>query len=113
MTVVSACQEGGEAGELHGQWRLVGSDTKYIRFSGGLACISNIGVGDVWGKFQHVGDSLFIQCYSIDGSPNDTTLIETEYGFTPFNNIRLRIESLNSDNLTFSQGDKIWTFYKY
>ena len=31
---LTACQEGGDAGDLFGQWRLDGSDSKYISFSG-------------------------------------------------------------------------------
>ena len=34
-----SCQEGREAGDLLGQWRMVGSDTKYISFSGSITWI--------------------------------------------------------------------------
>lgn len=55
--------------------------------------------GEVFGNFQHVGDSLFIQCYSIKELQTDTTIVEESYGFRPFNNIRLKIESIDDDNL--------------
>ena len=69
--------------------------------------------GEVFGNFQHVGDSLFIQCYSIKEQQTDTTIVEESYGFRPFNNIRLKIESIDDDNLLISKGDRKWSFYKY
>lgn len=69
--------------------------------------------GEVFGNFQHVGDSLFIQCYSIKELQTDTTIVEESYGFRPFNNIRLKIESIDDDNLLISKGDRKWSFYKY
>ena len=113
ITIFTACQEGHEAGELLGQWRMAGSDTKYIRFSGNLTFISDLSAGGVWGHFQHEGDSLFIQCYSIDALPSDTALVEETYGFKPFTNIRLRIDKIDSDNLILSKGNDTWAFYKY
>ena len=88
-TVLTACQEGGEAGDLLGQWRIDGSDTRYVSFSGSLALIRNINIdNDVWAQFQHEGDSLFMQCYSLTGSPADTLLVEQTYGFGPFTPLR-------------------------
>lgn len=69
--------------------------------------------GEVFGNFQHVGDSLFIQCYSIKEQQTDTAIVEESYGFRPFNNIRLKIESIDDDNLLISKGDRKWSFYKY
>lgn len=113
-TVLTACQEGGEAGDLLGQWRIDGSDTRYVSFSGSLALIRNINIdNDVWAQFQHEGDSLFMQCYSLTGSPADTLLVEQTYGFGPFTNIRLRVETLSSDRLVLSRGTSTWNFYKY
>jgi hypothetical protein len=108
-----SCQEGGEAGDLFGQWRLKGSDNKYVSFSGSVCLFRHINKGEVFGKFQHVGDSLFIECVSILKEKEDTALVESTFGFKPFTNIRLKINTLNSDDLELSQGGQTWQFYKY
>ena len=108
-----SCQEGRDAGDLFGQWRLSGSDTKYISFSGSIVWIKNLNENELYGNFQHVGDSLFIQCYSIKGIPEDTTLVENSFGFRPFNNIRVKIETLSSDRLQLRQDNQTWTLDKY
>ena len=60
----SSCQEGREAGDLLGQWRMADSDSKYISFSGSITEFRYVKDGSlrqyVFGNFQHVGDSLFI-----------------------------------------------------
>ena len=103
-----SCQEGREAGDLLGQWRMVGSDTKYISFSGSITWIRCLPDDEVFGNFQHIGDSLFIQCYSIEGNVADTILVEDTYAFKPFNNIRVKIESLTSDKLIISKNSQTW-----
>ncbi len=113
MGTLSSCQEGKEAGDLLGQWRLMGSDIHYVSFSGSIAKVRNIAEGEVFGNFQHQGDSLFIQCYSIEGAPSDTTIVEESFGFKPFNNIRLKIEVLDDDRLRLSKAQQSWEFYKY
>ena len=110
---LSSCQEGGEAGDLFGQWRLKGSDTKYISFSGAVTLLRSLDDGEVFGNFQHEGDSLFIQCISINASAADTAIIENSFGFKPFNDIRLKINTLNDDDLVLSKDGKTWSFYKY
>lgn len=108
-----SCQEGREAGDLLGQWRMVGSDTKYISFSGSISWIRCLPDDEVFGNFQHIGDSLFIQCYSIEGNVADTILVEDTYAFKPFNDIRVKIESLTSDKLIISKNSQTWSFDKY
>lgn len=108
-----SCQEGGEAGDLHGMWRMNGSDRHYICFSGTLVTFRKGNGSDVFGKFQREGDSLFIQCYSVKGSVNDTLLIEEHFGMQPFSNIRLKVEALNSDQLLLQKGSRLWSFYPY
>lgn len=98
---------------MFGQWRMTGSDTQYISFSGSVTLLRNTAEGEVFGNFQHVGDSLFIQCYSIEGEPYDTVIVEDFFGLKPFNNIRLKIENLDNEHLVLNQGDQIWSFYKY
>ena len=112
-SLFTSCQEGGDAGDLLGQWRLEESDTKYVSFSGSIVWIKNLNENELYGNFQHVGDSLFIQCYSIKGIPEDTTLVENSFGFRPFNNIRLKIETLSSDRLLLHKDNQTWTFDKY
>ena len=113
IIITIACQEGKEAGDLQGQWRITGSDSKYISFSGRVVVFRNLEKGEVFGNFQHVGDSLFIQCYSVEGVPSDTASIEKDFGFKPFTNIRVKIESLDTDNLILSKDRIIWSLYKY
>lgn len=113
LSLFTSCQEGHEAGDLLGQWRMEGSDSQYISFSGSLTLIRNIGDREVWGHFQHQGDSLYIQCYSVNNAAADTLLVEQLYGFTPFSDIRLRIQTINSDRLVLTKGAKTWNLYKY
>ena len=110
---LAACQEGREAGDLLGQWRMAGSQTNYISFSGSITWFKSLGKGEVYANFQRQGDSLFIQCYSIEGSPVDTALVEQSFGFKPFSNIRVKIESLTSDHLIVSKNSQTWSFDKY
>lgn len=110
---LTSCQEGGEAGDLWGQWRMTGSDTKYVSFSGAVSLFRSVTKGDVYGNFQHVGDSLFIQCYSVKGILSDTVMVEDDFGFKPFNNIRVKIEVVNGDILVLSKDSQTWNFYKY
>ena len=108
---LTSCQEGSEAGDLLGQWRL-GEDL-YVSFSGSIARFRSLEEGQVFGNFQHVGDSLFIQCYSEKADRLDTIMIEDSFGFRPFNNIRLRITTIDSDELIVSQGSRLWSLKKY
>lgn len=110
---LTACQEGGEAGDLWGQWRMTGSDSEYLGFSGSVFVFRSLSKGDVYGNFQHTGDSLFMQCYSAKGLPSDTTMVEETFGFKPFDNIRVKIEALDGDILVLSKDSQTWNFYKY
>lgn len=111
--LLSSCQEGGEAGDLWGQWHQADSDTKYISFSGSITWIKNLNDNEVYGNFQHQGDSLFMQCFSKLGIAADTMLVEQTFGFGPFTDIRLKIEKLDDDNLVLSKDNQRWSFYKY
>jgi hypothetical protein len=114
-----SCQEGREAGNLLGQWRMNDSDSKFIAFSGSITQFRYVENGilarSVFGNFQHVGDSLFIQCYSVTEADKeaDTKLIENTYEMKPFNNIRTKIEVLDNEHLILSKNGKTWNFYKY
>ena len=113
-TILISCQEGGEAGDLFGQWRL--TETKYISFSGSIVSfrgINNFRSHEVFGKFQHVGDSLFIQCSSIRQQKADTTVVEDKFGMKPFTNIRVRIDAMDSDRILLSKDGQRWTLEKY
>lgn len=113
LSLLTSCQEGREAGDLLGQWRQTDSDTHYISFSGSIIWIKDLSQGFVYGNFQHTGDSLFIQCYSAEALPVDTAIVEQSLGFKPFNNIRLKIATLDSDHLILTKDDQTWNFYKY
>jgi len=67
----------------------------------------------VYGNFQRHGDSLFIQCYSAQEDQRDTTVVEEAFGFHPFHDIRLKVESLSDDRLLLSSGTRSWTFCSY
>jgi hypothetical protein len=114
-----SCQEGREAGDLLGQWRMVNSNSKYISFSGSLTEFryieNNTLKRTIFGNFQHVGDSLFIQFYSIKEAEKDadTKIIEETYEMKPFNNIRVKIEMLDNEHLSLSKNGKVWNYYKY
>ena len=116
---IISCQEGRDAGDLLGQWRMVDSDSKYISFSGSITQFRYVNDGVlqhyVFGNFQHVGDSLFIQCYSIneEQKATDTELIENTFEMKPFSDIRVKIEVLDSKHLSLSKNGKMWNFYKY
>ena len=101
-----------------GQWRLKGSDTNYLSFSGSVALFRDItftdlAKGQIFGNFQHKGDSLFIQCYSIKGTPSDTTVVENNFGFKPFNNIRVKVAALDKNQLVLTKDSQTWSFEKY
>ena len=113
IILLISCEEGREAGNLYGQWRMSGSDTKYISFSGSITSIKDLVEGEVFGNFQHVGDSLFIQCYSINGEAKDTAMVENTFGMKPFDNIRMKIVTLDDDRLVLNKGSEYWRFYKY
>jgi len=109
----SSCQEGREAGDLLGQWRMDHTDSKYISFSGSIVWVKDLKNCNVYGNFQHVGDSLFIQCYSEKAEKADTIMIEESFGFKPFNNIRVKIAALDNDQLVITKGSQTWSLHKY
>lgn len=110
---LTSCQEGGEAGDLFGMWHMSDSDTGYLSFSGSVSLFQTSVEKRVYGNFQHQGDSLFIQCYSAKELKSDTIMVEESFGFKPFNNIRVKIESLNGDIMVLSKDGQKWNFYKY
>ena len=112
-STLSSCQEGGNAGDLLGQWRLEGYEDMYVSFSGTITQFRKNNGQAVFAKFQHEGDSLFMQCSSIYGEKSDTTFVEDDFGMKPFTNIRLRIDALDSDRLLLSKDGQHWAFEKY
>lgn len=111
--LLNSCQEGGEAGDLFGMWHMSDSNTGYLSFSGSVSLFQTSVEKRVYGNFQHQGDSLFIQCYSAKELKSDTIMVEESFGFKPFNNIRVKIESLNGDVMVLSKDGQKWNFYKY
>lgn len=113
MAILSSCQEGREAGDLLGQWRMEGTGNSYMNFSGSVVSLRIPGQIEVFGTFLHVGDSLFMQCRSINSAAADTAFVEQTVGFAPFADIRLRIATLKSGKLVLAKGEKTWTMEKY
>ena len=113
MLLFVSCQEGGEAGDLVGQWQQQGNSNRYVSFSGSVVWLKSTTDGNIFGNFQHRGDSLFIQFYSAEGLTTDTTLVEDIFGFRPLNDIRLKIDRLDGDMLVLSQKGRGWSFRKY
>ena len=111
--LLASCQEGHEAGDFLGQWRMDHTDSKYISFSGSIVWVKDLKNCNVYGNFQHVGDSLFIQCYSEKAEKADTIMVEESFGFKPFNNIRVKIVALDNDQLVITKGNQTWSFHKY
>lgn len=96
------------------------TDSKYMSFSNSIVVFrsvnSNVRDGEVYGTFEHVGDSLFIHCYSITdvtGTPEDIDLIENVFGLKPFGNIRFRIDALDDDQLLLSKDNQHWKLIKW
>lgn len=112
-TLFTSCQEGGDAGDLLGQWRLTEKTDMYVSFSGTITQFRKNNGQAVFAKFQHVGDSLFMQCSSIYQEKSDTVMVEDEYGMKPFTNIRVKIEALDADRLLLSKDGRHWTLEKY
>jgi hypothetical protein len=108
-----ACQDGREAGDLWGQWRLKDSDTHYLSFAGSVALFRIIPERQVYANFQHVADSLFIQCCSVNADPADTIAIESKFGMKPFTNIRLKVQTIEDQTLVLTDGENHWAFRKY
>jgi len=115
ILLLTSCQEGSDAGDLLGQWRMNNTDNQYMSFSGGIVWIKTVPDKNfgVFGNFQHKGDSLFIQCFSKEELKSDTVMVEESFGFKPFNNIRMKIESLNGDIMVLSKDGQKWNFHKY
>lgn len=118
ILLLASCQEGSEAGQLLGQWRMTNTNNHYVAFSGSVAVMRTTDDNgflqqEVFGNFQREGDSLFIQCYSINEDIADVVMVEEELGFKPFNNIRVKIETLSGDILVLSKDGQKWNFHKY
>lgn len=111
--VTVSCQEGGDAGDLWGQWRLTDKEDLYISFSGTITQFRKSNGTRVYAKFQHEGDSLFMQCSSIYQEKSDTTMVEDEFGMKPFTNIRVKIDAVDSDRMLLSKDGQQWTLEKY
>ena len=135
--LLTSCQEGGEAGDILGMWRVkyhvyggYGSynsgyydyttlfDEQYISFSGSLVPLhtvtpDNVMNSQIFGKFQHVGDSIFIQCYSINDSQHDIDVVENVFGFYPFNNIRVKIKFVGDNAIQLTDNSHEWILEKW
>jgi ATP-dependent helicase HrpB len=62
---------------------------------------------------QHQGDILLIQCYAVRAIAADTLIVTKSFGFPSFTDIRVKITTLDNDNLVLSKENRTWSFYKY
>ena len=85
----------------------------YVSFSGTITQFRKNNGQQVFAKFQHKGDSLFMQCSSINQIKSDTTFVEDDFGMKPFTNIRLKIDALDDDRLLLSKNGQRWILEKY
>jgi len=111
--LMASCQEGGDAGDLQGQWRATDCATKSVSFSGSIVLFRSTDEGQVFGNCRHVGDSLFIECVSPTAIQSDTALVEQGFGMKPFTRIRLHIDVLDSDRLILSKDGQLWSYEKW
>lgn len=111
--ILSSCQEGSDAGSLLGQWRLEGSPTQYLSFSGSVTLLRSVGKAEVFGNFQQHGDSLFLQFHSIYAHPSDTAAVVNLFGPQPIDDIRLKVMTLDGGHLVLGNGQRLWNFCYY
>ena len=117
--LAASCQEGGDAGDLWGQWRMTDSNAKYLSFSGSITWLKDMDMignkenAGVYGNFQCIGDSLFIHFYSRMKEKADTIMVEQSFGLKPFTNIRVKIDVLDNERLLLSKDGQHWSFEKY
>ncbi len=127
LFLFAACQNEGDIGSLYGQWLLRNSyvngenklfDNIYFSFQGKVVWVKSVNAdnhtyNDVFGNFQHVGDSLLINFVQKSEQTTTTSLIEERCGFVDADNVRLIIKNLDSSELILSDGDNYWKYEKF
>ncbi len=126
----TACTNDGDIGDLYGQWQLTEyslDDTRYRPSQSFLSFQSqtvqarvvytNIhSAANLTGNYQHLGDSLLMQFYVLSDNTEQLTadaLSLQYYGLATPDDVRLRVEHLDSKTLRLSSGKDYWNFRKY
>lgn len=128
ITVIcTACQNEGYIGDLYGQWSLKKScidkqvtehDNLFFSFQGKVIWAKRVNYGshtygDVVGRFEHCGDSLFMNFIQQNEYTSPESLIEGDFGFKNCENVRLQVRTLDDSSLMLVSGDDYWQFEKY
>lgn len=125
--LLSACQNEGDIGYLYGQWSLKSSyingenkkyDNIYFSFQGKVVWVKSVNAtyhtyNDVFGNFDHVGDSILFSFVQKSESTTTTFLIKEKCGFSDADNVRLLIKNIDSSELILIDRDNYWYFEKY
>lgn len=114
MTLFTSCQKADHNGDLGGFWKLqqielakndsVINKKQESRFWAIQLDLIQIGSGK--GRFQHVGDSLYVQMITNITSPND-------YGIFNPKDERFGVIQLNRKRMTLRSKDATLTFSKF
>ena len=114
MTLFTSCQKADHNGDLGGFWKLqqielakndsVINKKQESRFWAIQLDLIQIGSGK--GRFQHVGDSLYVQMITNITGPND-------YGIFNPKDERFRVIQLNRKRMTLRSKDATLTFSKF
>ena len=127
IAIFPACQNEGYIGDLYGQWALKKSsvdakvkehDGLFFSFQGKVVWAKRVNYGshtygDVVGSFEHRGDSLIMKFVQQNEYTSPSSLIEGEFGFKDYENVRLLIRNVDASSLLLVSGDDYWQFEKY
>lgn len=136
VLVVPSCTNDGDIGDLYGQWQLrqyqrgdsvATFDEAFMSFQNSVVQmqVSNSDAHrsfSIWGNFQHVGDSLFLD-FTVTAivkgemaSPPSISDLLLQYFALPVdstNSSRLRILRLDDGKLHLERGGEVWQYRKF
>lgn len=127
IAVFPACQNEGNIGDLYGQWSLKKAsvdskvsehDNLFFSFQGKVVWAKRVNYGshtygDVVGRFENRGDSLIMHFVQQNEYTSPASLIEGDFGFKDFENVRLLIRNIDASTLVLVSGSDYWEFKKY
>lgn len=122
----SACQNEVNIGDYYGQWALKSSsvdgiysehDNLYLSFQGEVVWAKRVNVAnhtynDVFGRFSQFGDSLVMIFSQQNEVTSPETLIEKQFGFKDYNNVRVSV-SISDSEMQMTSGEDHWFFNKF
>lgn len=126
VLLLTSCQNEGNIGDYYGQWALKSSsiggemkdyDNLYLSFQGKVVWAkrvnaSNHTYNDVFGRFSHSGDSLIMVFSQQNEVTSPETLIEKQFGFANYKNVRVSV-SITDEDMQMRSGNNYWHFKKY